>query len=282
MGDRSDVNAGPLIVLPDDDDEELEDSEDTTADEEAVAGDDDDEPAADIAESDGEAEGPSTTTSTTTIASTTTTARSDSSQCAAQFPGQESPSEVTGVENFLNGRSGPSLGNSVVVEIPRGQMVTAFVDHVEFQDRRWVPVLTQTQQVCAWVDMSFLQSGGRLLTNPTATGYVIRALGGLNAEAAHANRVQLDPNGPLSPITADEISALNDAVARLKTLGDQLGDTAVVTPDEANTFNDSEPGCAFNDLRVCSVLVSNGNQTLARVTVVWAGNGVSDTFIEFV
>ena len=200
--------------------------------------------------------------------------------CAAAFAGQETEVQITGVNDWVNGRSAPGVQSEVVAQLPLGATGTAFVDHVEFLDRAWVPVLLNSQQTCAWVDRSFLKSGTRLLGNPSATSYVIRALNGLDAEAAHANRVVTEGGVDLDPISDEALAALASSVDTLRNLGAQLGDSAIVEPDVSATFNDSEPGCAFNDLRSCSVFIRSGDQTVAHVVVVYAGNGVSDVFIQ--
>lgn len=214
-------------------------------------------------------------------ASTTTTTASGPPACVAQFAGQETPANVSGVNDWVNGRSDAGLTSNVVSQVGAGEAVTAFVDHVVFVDSRsWVPILVAAQSSCVWVDMSFLKSGTRLLRNPSAASYVIRALNGLDADAAHANRVLSGPDGELSLIGNEQVRALEASVLTLRNLGSQFNDALIVDADLANTFNDSESGCSFNDIRVCRVLISNDSGLVASVDVVFAGNGVSEVFVQ--
>ena len=192
---------------------------------------------------------------------------------------------VTGVAEWVNGRGTPSSSGAATAQLPKGSLVLAFPDDGHFAENRfWYPVVAGSDPKCVWVGGSFLKTGtgelgSGLLDLPTASGFVYRALRGLDAESALATMVPPDLHLDLEPIDAEVRANLEEQVRVLRAIG-QVKPELVVVPDTTWTPGVDSNGCYLSDTLACQVFIRDGGINVARVNVGRHGNGWDSIWIE--
>lgn len=237
-------------------------------------------PTTEAAGGDTTAQAAESTTSTTEEVTTTSTTAAPAGQACAETGGTER-GVVTGVEEFVNLRSGPSVNAEILSEIPAGTMLTFYPGTVVSEgERQWVEVMLDSDAGCGSVAAQFIKGpDGKAVGVVSAVSYVERALKGLEPETAHGTFTQINPESPREPFDDAE---LEPGLEQLRMIG--VGSpSAEVKPDETLEVEPEAPdgvGCIFSDGLYCQVQVVVDDIVIATVGVSWYGDGITGLSVD--
>lgn len=206
-------------------------------------------------------------TANTLEPTTSTIAREDG--CPAPDPQNGA---ITGVEEWVNARSAPSLEGELLGKIPAGSLVSYYESSLVYDEIAWVQVFDGSR--CAWVGATFVKDsmGLRTVAPTTLDTYLFRALRGLEPELQHATEylVDVDTYEPFDD------SVLDRPLADLQDIYRRFPDVAIVPAwPLANDAQGAEDTCVVSHGLYCSYDLVSEAGTIVRVEVAKAGDGVS-------